>query len=793
MWGSASQSLAWLLALVATGMLEITAGSDERSLWTTTGIIAVETLLVLGLHWSLRTSGLSDRTVGARLTWVLSLALIPWGLELAIRMVLEAMWPLELVLLAAFRNTVLALAVFAHETPSQRVGCVLSTFLVIFASALAVDFWAQGMVILFALLGVWWLMGSYWETLRGRLAASSEQGLPRKWAILLPLLVLLCLTTLPVAGTQVRVLRGFMPSSGGTDQFSEAARSGVGDGDALVAGTDDIRSFAPIEDAPFLASHEPSLYDLFDDSYNEPVKVERQERAIAIERELVHQQQEHHLAQSQIAGKQFSTVRRMGERSRAKIGDRKSRAVLYVSGRVPVHLKLQVFNLYDGIEWYPQPLANRESRLKMETLHGRPWLRLPIAPGPDIYGRAETHALKIARLDSNRIPSPTQLLGIHLDKLDQVDMFEWAQPGIVRMDREKLPSQAVIHVQSRVVDHRRFNPEILSFNGRSVVYQQFGDDPQSLAVRQLAQEWTRGVDGDWPQVNAIVERLRREYVLDREARPPEDCPHTVADFLFRAKRGPDYQFASAAVYMVRSLGHSARLVSGFYADDRHYDSRSRHTSVAADDIHFWAEVNAGAEHWIPIEPTPGYELLQPPPTLWHRLEDAAWVAVACVRRHPLGTTALVLLVGSIFVCRHPLRDAWATFCWKWTSTVEPRHYVLRTAALLDRRFGRAGMTRPAGQTPARWLRALARKSVMADDPPLDELTTLFDWAGYAPAEVACPAGDPIALCRRAEQAWSWRRLTQFVQVERKSRRLQRQARSLSKIPLPILQTAQGIG
>ena len=47
------------------------------------------------------------------------------------------------------------------------------------------------------------------------------------------------------------------------------ARDGIGNGDILVAGLDNIRSFAPIENAPFAASHDPTLYDVFDDSYNE--------------------------------------------------------------------------------------------------------------------------------------------------------------------------------------------------------------------------------------------------------------------------------------------------------------------------------------------------------------------------------------------------------------------------------------------------------------------------------------------------------------------------------------------
>lgn len=608
---SATQWLSWLLALVSTSLLEIAAGSDERS-WGATGTVLIcEVALVLGCHALVRLPRFARWLEQFLLTAVLVLAIIPWGIELALRTATNTMWPLELVLLMGFRNVVLALAVFAHVPSCQRTGNALSTFLVIFASALAGDLRLQAFVVGFAVLGIWWLMGSYWETLRGRLAAESEQGLPRRWAIVIPIILLIGLTALPVAGTQVRALRGFMPSSGGTDWYSENARSGVGDGNALVAGTQNIQSFAPIDEAPFVSSHEPSLYDLFDDSYNEPVNNQQQDRAISIAPDLASRQKEHHLAQSQQAGKEFSTLRRLGEKPQRKVGDRRSDALLHVRGRVPLHLKLQTFHQYDGVDWQSEPLWGRESPLTMIDLHGRPWLRLPIAPSEDIFGLPELHALKIIRLDSPVIPAQPQLLGVHIDQLDRLDFYGWVQPGLVRLERDKLPSLTTLHVQSRVIDRSRLDHPNVIFSGRPEVYQQLPDGPESDRIRALAREWTAGLPRGWQQIAAIEQRLRTGYVHDPAARPTADCRQTAADFLFNTRRGPDYQFATAAVCLLRSLNYSARLASGFYVSPDRYETRTRMSSVLPEDVHVWVEVYAGRDVWVTLEPTPGYDCLQP--------------------------------------------------------------------------------------------------------------------------------------------------------------------------------------
>jgi hypothetical protein len=761
--GRVSYRLAWLLALLATLTFEIAAADGDRPAWTIALTVALQAAIVGALSllaWRLDSShGAAGKS---RVIWILCLATIPFIIEILVRGAMNTMLPLELLLLACFRNGVLALAIFAHRSDCQRMCCSLSTFLTIFASAISTQLWLQGLVVVFAIVGVWWLMGTYWESLQDRLAATSERDLSRRWFVALPLLVLLMLVGLPVAGTQTHALSGFMPSSGGSDWYSETARSGVGDGDNLVAGTENIQSFAPIEDAPFLSSHEPSLYDLFDDTYNKPEKIRNQDRAIALTRELAAKQKDHHLAESKLAGKQFSTLRKQNEPERGKIGDRDSNALLYVKGRVPLHLKLEVFDQYDGINWFPEPLAENNPKLTMQTLNSRPWLRLPGARALNVYASPETHALKIIRLDTNRVPSPTELLGVHIDKLDREDFYTWAQPGIVRMDREKLPALTVMHVQSRVVDERLIARSFVHLSGGSPTYRQFGDDERSLRVRELAQEWTKDASLGWPQVQAIVERLNREYVHDRDTRPPSDCDHTVAHFLFESRRGPDYQFASAAVQLLRSLGYSARLVSGFYASPTRFEVRARHTPVLQEDVHFWVEVFAGSDNWLPIEPTPGYELLQPPPTLIEQIHAAALAALSLLLTNAVSIAFSLAVATWLFVQRRFVADLVATAMWRWLPVRDERGFVQQTLRLLDRRFERTGHARPRGTTATRWLARLAQRGGDSERQTLLEFSRLAEWASFAPQGTPSNCAHPRAACHQAVHVWSWKRIVQAM-------------------------------
>jgi len=752
-----SARLPQCLALLAVLMLEAGAADGDRGIAWVIGLVAGEAVAM----WLISrfAQQLDRRSFSASLSrplFILALAAGAFVVEIIIRRIAENPLPVELLVLSLFRNGVLALAGFAHRPELQRMSCSLSTFLMIFAAALSGRAWLQGVVVLFAMTGVWWLIDSYWSSLRGRLATVSSRDLPRHWWIGLPLFVVTALVLLPVAARQTHALQGFMPTSGGSGQFQEEARSGINDGDALVAGTDKIRSFAPIEDAPFLNSHEPSLYDVFDDMYDEPAKPSNTDRSVALPRQMASAQREHDLAQSLQAGREFSTVRKPARSKSESLADRDSSALLYVKGRVPLHLKLEVFDRYDGVEWFPEELPTVQQKLVIERLHDRPWLRVERVHGPDLYALPETHTLKIIRLDTNRIPTPTQFLRLHIDQVDRADLFGWAQPTILKMERKKLPRLSVVHVQSRVVDERLTGAALLTPWVGPEQYRQFGDDPQSQRVRELAATWTKGVPAGWRQIQAIISNLREQYVHDRGTKPPGECRHTVADFLFESRRGPDYQFASAAVWLLRSQGYGARLVSGFYVEPSRYESRSEHSPVLKEDVHFWAEVSAGSDQWIPIEPTPGYELLAPPPTFGDHLRQAFWSLLMLIWRNVAAVAIGGFALAWLAVEHRRAADIFATAFWMLWPENQERRFVRRTLRLLEARCRRAGLRRPLGMAPSRWLSRLAQRGTAEQRHDLVEFSRLTEWACFAPPELASPHTAPAQICRRAERSWRWR-------------------------------------
>ena len=146
--------------------------------------------------------------------------------------------------------------------------------------------------------------------------------------------------------------------------------------------------------------------------------------------------------------------------------------------------------------------------------------------------------MKVVRIDGNRIPAPNQLTAIHIDHVDRADFFRWEQPGVVALDRESIPDQLVIHLQSRVVDRRRLARSLPFLPPGRDEYRQTGDDARSLEVRALAESWVEGVPRGIAQVERIVERLRSDYVLDDEARAAGADGYTVAEFQERLKVVP---------------------------------------------------------------------------------------------------------------------------------------------------------------------------------------------------------------------------------------------------------------
>ncbi|MFM7845208.1 MAG: transglutaminase-like domain-containing protein, partial [Planctomycetota bacterium] len=358
--------------------------------------------------------------------------------------------------------------------------------------------------------------------------------------------------------------------------------------------------------------------------------------------------------------------------------------------RVPLHLALERFDTFDGREWTHSSDPEERNPIRLEIRDGKPWAYLMSVGESPIHRGLETHAVKIINLKTNRFPSPSQLTAVHVDKVDQLDFFGWTGDGVAQLPvRDYIPQLTVAHLRSQGIDLQPLRGgSVRPANKRKNGERQAGSGPQG-----------------WPQVEAVVARLRKDFVLDPDAPPPEDCQDVVAHFL-RARRGPDYLFATAAAVQLRELGYETRLVTGFYARADRFDHRAGQTAVLAEDVHAWVEVNIGGRTWVAIEPTPGYE--PPSETLaWLQRLAQAWSHLRQWLGEHLGALALGLAFAVIgwFTRVRWLDRMFTLFC-SVAGRVDSRRRALWTIRLLEWRAWLAGHPRPRSKTLSHWHGAL---------------------------------------------------------------------------------------
>lgn len=767
-WRNSLQWLIVLMALLASTIFIVTdadGGRRNAAIITQLGLefagVAGLTLWMTRVH--LRNPGPSESELILPILLCVVVLSLLW--EPFQRWFLLSGRPFEMMIMHSQRCLMLAAVVFSFRISCQRLTVLIGVTICILCAAITREprvYWLIGG---YAAAAVTWMIASHWSTLRGRLLHDHGKGIPVRWLIAAPVLALLVVSISVAGGSRtISTMKGLLPGSGGDGEYDPFSRDGVNDGDALVAGTDHIRSFAPIDDAPFAEDDKPSLYDVFNDAFDEPVRRNReQDRSIALSPEL-RAEIEVRMAKSGEAGREFSTHRRAASADRRRIGNMDSPALLYVAGRVPVHLRMEIYDLFDGVSWYPRALPDSVPGMAVLDSQGKPWLRIPChGTGLGLHTYSETHAVKICNLRSPVIPSPPDLRSLHIDRVDQVDMFGWHTTSILKMNRKAIPEFTVIHLLSDRIDYRRLpGNDNLTFVGLpEKTERQLPSLREMDFLRTLANDWTEGVPAGYRQAVAVCDKLRKEYILDRNFQMPDDCESPVTHFLAESRRGSDYQFATAAAIMLRTLGFSTRLVSGFYATDTRYDARKQHTPVSAEDAHFWCELYVGSGVWVTLDPSPGYHILGPPPGIMERLWSGLVSVLQNLRTHWMISLISFLTAGVLLWNRHGIADLiisnWMALQSALQSAGDPRRHVLQTVSLLDGRLRRAGLKRPAGQTFCRWVRC--HPELIQLCPEMPGFLRSVEWAAFSSAESACPSGseETQRCCREARTQLTFRR------------------------------------
>jgi hypothetical protein len=668
----------------------------------------------------------------------------PFAWSIVIRQFWGLGEPWEVTIAYSLRNVAFGAALLRTHHAQQRLAVLASVLLLLFSFLLTFNAATITLTSLYVLLGAWWLMGAYWERLSGRFPARVERSIPR--AASLGAVAIVAILSLGVAGAlrgsaATTALAGFFPSSGGTAWSDPRSRGGVGDGDQLVSAERNAATFGPLESEQFLESEQPTLYDMINEAYNEPVKRNPTQRAIPLSAPIL-PNAETTRSTMEKATREFETVRQRSARQRVAERDEASRAVLQVIGRVPVHLRMEVFNHWDGTRLSYRPDGNPPPKLSLRKEGERNWAS--VGPNsPDwMQAEEERHALRILHLASNRVPSPPYLDGVHVDRLHMVEMFRITDDGGVALDRDQIPSLTVLHVASAPPDE----DALYTWRDAPAVAPM---DPISPRIAALARAWTRDAAPGWTQVEAVCRRLRREYRHDRAAIPTNVVGDSIEHFLYDSKQGPDYLFATSAALLLRELGYQTRVVNGFYADSQRYDPRTQQTAVMPEDVHFWTEVLGPDGIWLTVEPTPGYEVLYAR-VGWMEQTSESLIAVAGTLWQSRWT-----ILGVITVCtlgwRYRLR--WGSFVllgvWRAMRCSTPRRHVLRTLWALDLLSRLARRRRPPGTTFRTWLERIVPRAVSPT------FSNVVGWALYSKAPCCSHDVDDIRLtCLETLQAYA---------------------------------------
>lgn len=669
-------------------------------------------------------------------------AVTPFAVEQFFRM-FGIGFAFELQSIGAIQAVGLFLA-WSPKTPQGNVFAgLLSSFSALFCVLLGTSWPVYVSAAFSGIALLWWLMARYWERIQKAHAATNvERKLPWRFLIIAGCmgLTLALAATIRMGSTRLISLAGFMPTSGGQDTFDQYARSGVGDGDALVGGKDDASSFGPVESELFLDSEKPSLYDMYNDMYGEPFKINmRHERKIGLGSDT-QMSSNSKATTSQKSSREFSLQRRRGGSQRKYAKGAKVPALLYLVGKTPNHLKMETFDLYEENEWKQSvrlsPKNLPEFRLSREL--GKPWIHFSTVEQPDYLRGTSRYVVKIINLKSQRIPAPPGLSAVHIDKVDRENFFGWTADHVVEMsDRDHIPQLTVIHEQAS-----RYGLHSLRMSDFSVSVNRMSraSDPNAEfwssypndhpLLNRLATESTRDIPRGWLQVEAVVKHLRENFQVDSESRY-EDSEDPLANFL-RERKGPDYLFATSAALALRSLGYQTRFVSGFYVPESNFDAVSRQTTVLPENVHVWLEVRVDGAGWIPVEPTPGFELNIEELSISEAF--AFWIVQAS-RWMQMHWPLVVAIVAGILLA-FETRLVWINllltlFCWLM-GIGSVRRRLTWTLKLIEWRSALQGTRRPVGTPISTWYRQVTATSPENTKRNVSAFVSLIERQLYAP-------------------------------------------------------------
>lgn len=805
---ASSRTRALTLGMVAAALLAVEIGAAEVD--GPRGWIAAKWTLLFAATaaasvWDARRFGPGEgrrkrpeRPDAAALGVFVGFATVPVLADLAFATSWTRLTLLETATVLAARNLMLGLAAVAGWASSRNLCAVVSLFLTMVSASRSDDPAALAAGLAFLGAGVPWLVSAHWDGTRARMTAAAATAARRgagataaagsegrwPWGAAVGAALLLAIPPAVLwMGPQraASILGEWVRASGGTSIADEFAEGGVNDGPNEVSGSEDPRSTGFTQSEQYLETERDSLYDAFNDMYGEPFKPKTRERMMSIAPGDIKESREGPKENLQ-ASREFALLRRKPAKDR--MTDRPATALLEVSGRTPIHMRMTSYAEFDGRNWVEEA-ADKRTRPTHPVEEGSPWFESTIGNLP-VFAGPESHRIKIGRLKATAVPTPNHVEMFRVGSLNVPEFFLGNRNGVVRMIRT-IPAGTVVDTVCRTIDPDRLRRHATATGSSAVgtgateylrpttrADGATGEGPASVSeaadedeaseeagidprIPELAREWAGGAPPGFGAVERIAEGLRNHARLERGLSPPEGTADPLAWFLFESRAGDDYLFASAAVVMLRSLGYPSRLAAGYYADPARYDRRTRHTPVDETDLHFWAEVYANGTDWLIVEATPGYERLP---------ANRGWLAAAAEsirllaarareRRAALGIAVMLAVLGVIQ--RHRLADGALRLWWSARArrTNDARRLIGLTLATLERRARWTGRGRPPGRTTRRWLEDLAGLGGAEAAATLRGWARGLDQALYAPRRVAIPLEPAREQCRLVVERWTY--------------------------------------
>jgi len=612
---------------------------------------------------------------------------------------------MEIVMLTSLGWGSLAIALLSFQLRTLSLSVVCSGFLTLFATFISDSPIALWFSLVWGILCMWWLVNNYWAQVETAAAVGIQPARFQRIVFTLFGCVVFLVGASIVAGRLpvVRKLNTeFMQTSGGTSGKDSAARSGVGNGDALIAAKKHATSFGAVETDVFLDSEKPSLFDVFSDEFGEPKKKsQRVERAQALSPQSMKSEGGKFTEGNRSSsGSEFSIERELPD-ERKPVDDLVAESLMFWQGESGAHLAAQRFSHFDGSNWANSHVNSHASvssvRATECTVIGKQsWFGLSgtsvqnsISPFVDSL----PEAIKFTRYRSPTVPSRLGMQLWCIDQIDRQDFFEISSDDCLQMpDREHVPDYTVVRMINSRIDLERLEDLVRNCSpGKS--HQELTDNCR-LELNRLAHDMVGKLPRGWQQVQSILSGLRTQFTLDPERKSSlsdatADSESFALHHFLQHRRGPDYLFATAAALMLDHLGYRTRFVAGFYANPKNYVAREGEIAILPSDAHAWLEIDVGHGYWIPLEPSPGYRTPQYSASIWYRM-----------KQHRFAISMWTIAIAASAFCGYLLRRLlveWASwFAFPATYLLSDRLRIAWLTWLLELRFRLAGIPRAKG-------------------------------------------------------------------------------------------------